>query len=148
MDMTPFRWRRRIRVISSSTGSSTLVPGDLRITLPHIERLNVVQPIELLPGQPWDRQLDQRRGRGKRIGGRGELHVVAHFFQLPTVHERAVSDQQDLLGRSEEHTSELQSRVDTVCRLLLEKKKQKEGDVGADRGQLRGETGSTRVGDV
>src|SRR5437868_10080965 len=27
-----------------------------------------------------------------------------------------------LLGRSEEHTSELQSRFDLVCRLLLEKK--------------------------
>src|SRR5207247_9238361 len=33
----------------------------------------------------------------------------------------------DNLGsRSEEHTSELQSRVDVVCRLLLEKKKSKE----------------------
>src|SRR2546421_5662512 len=29
-------------------------------------------------------------------------------------------------GRSEEHTSELQSRSDLVCRLLLEKKKKKE----------------------
>src|SRR5438105_5757064 len=29
----------------------------------------------------------------------------------------------NLDGRSEEHTSELQSRVDLVCRLLLEKKK-------------------------
>src|SRR5438105_11065361 len=29
------------------------------------------------------------------------------------------------LERSEEHTSELQSRVDLVCRLLLEKKKKK-----------------------
>src|SRR5438067_8982373 len=29
-----------------------------------------------------------------------------------------------LHGRSEEHTSELQSRFDLVCRLLLEKKKQ------------------------
>src|SRR5207247_4835814 len=29
-------------------------------------------------------------------------------------------------SRSEEHTSELQSRVDLVCRLLLEKKKKKE----------------------
>src|SRR5256712_2206325 len=28
-------------------------------------------------------------------------------------------------GRSEEHTSELQSRSDIVCRLLLEKKKKK-----------------------
>src|SRR5699024_12250950 len=29
-----------------------------------------------------------------------------------------------LIARSEEHTSELQSRFDLVCRLLLEKKKQ------------------------
>src|SRR5690349_23421556 len=32
----------------------------------------------------------------------------------------------DDLQRSEEHTSELQSRRDLVCRLLLEKKKQRE----------------------
>src|SRR5207249_10975343 len=31
----------------------------------------------------------------------------------------------DREARSEEHTSELQSRFDLVCRLLLEKKKQK-----------------------
>src|SRR5207247_9777411 len=31
----------------------------------------------------------------------------------------------DSTKRSEEHTSELQSRVDLVCRLLLEKKKKK-----------------------
>src|SRR5438105_9633927 len=32
--------------------------------------------------------------------------------------------------RSEEHTSELQSRVDLVCRLLLEKKKKYRSQVG------------------
>src|SRR5207247_4703451 len=41
-----------------------------------------------------------------------------------------------LLGRavrrSEEHTSELQSRVDLVCRLLLEKKKQHETNVTSE----------------
>src|SRR5260370_24134662 len=31
------------------------------------------------------------------------------------------------LGRSEEHTSELQSHLNLVCRLLLEKKKTKSG---------------------
>src|SRR5688572_31839045 len=31
----------------------------------------------------------------------------------------------DLAGRSEEHTSELQSQSNLVCRLLLEKKKKK-----------------------
>src|SRR5438105_10123981 len=35
----------------------------------------------------------------------------------------ASDTQQFATGRSEEHTSELQSRVDLVCRLLLEKKK-------------------------
>src|SRR5207249_7865535 len=32
---------------------------------------------------------------------------------------------QEAIARSEEHTSELQSRFDLVCRLLLEKKKQR-----------------------
>src|SRR6266849_7544082 len=35
--------------------------------------------------------------------------------------------------RSEEHTSELQSRVDLVCRLLLEKKKKKTQTTGASK---------------
>src|SRR5437868_13832848 len=34
-------------------------------------------------------------------------------------------DLQQMHDRSEEHTSELQSRFDLVCRLLLEKKKKK-----------------------
>src|SRR5438034_4043106 len=37
------------------------------------------------------------------------------------------------LARSEEHTSELQSHSDLVCRLLLEKKKKKKKDDGATR---------------
>src|SRR5690242_20760200 len=35
----------------------------------------------------------------------------------------ASPDRRDPQGRSEEHTSELQSHVNLVCRLLLEKKK-------------------------
>src|SRR5438105_13675029 len=35
--------------------------------------------------------------------------------------------------RSEEHTSELQSRVDLVCRLLLEKKKKKKCKIQRNR---------------
>src|SRR5207249_5762855 len=41
-----------------------------------------------------------------------------------------VSISEDALQRSEEHTSELQSRFDLVCRLLLEKKKKQRGPVG------------------
>src|SRR2546428_10320299 len=35
-------------------------------------------------------------------------------------------------SRSEEHTSELQSRSDLVCRLLLEKKKKREAQLAND----------------
>src|SRR5438067_8411917 len=38
-----------------------------------------------------------------------------------------------LSARSEEHTSELQSRFDLVCRLLLEKKKKQKLDVQQSR---------------
>src|SRR5437868_8752527 len=45
------------------------------------------------------------------------LHVAAFLQQLAAHVQRR--------ERSEEHTSELQSRFDLVCRLLLEKKKTK-----------------------
>src|SRR5207253_9630492 len=43
------------------------------------------------------------------------------FFEKVVAFAREGEDQE--LGRSEEHTSELQSRGHLVCRLLLEKKK-------------------------
>src|SRR5436190_5674647 len=39
--------------------------------------------------------------------------------------ERVVPEEEYRCSRSEEHTSELQSHSDLVCRLLLEKKKKK-----------------------
>src|SRR5947207_9377423 len=42
---------------------------------------------------------------------------------------RMVVDQNGCTTRSEEHTSELQSHSDLVCRLLLEKKKKGSGHV-------------------
>src|SRR2546422_8553420 len=47
------------------------------------------------------------------------------------VRDRAVRTHKDL--RSEEHTSELQSRLHLVCRLLLEKKKRTEYKQAARR---------------
>src|SRR5690348_17482294 len=44
-----------------------------------------------------------------------------HDFVCERIHENA--EIRDELARSEEHTSELQSPVHLVCRLLLEKKK-------------------------
>src|SRR2546422_4786050 len=42
-----------------------------------------------------------------------------------------------LVGRSEEHTSELQSRLHLVCRLLLEKKKKKRDSKQTPRSPTR-----------
>src|SRR5438067_9798227 len=51
----------------------------------------------------------------------GQLHV--RIAQERVLHERQQAVVGDAGDRSEEHTSELQSRFDLVCRLLLEKKK-------------------------
>src|SRR5699024_12078766 len=42
-----------------------------------------------------------------------------------------------LPGRSEEHTSELQSRFDLVCRLLLEKKKKNKRNEKKEKNQKK-----------
>src|SRR3712207_7879881 len=59
-----------------------------------------------------------------RMDHQPELVQEPLFEQRP--HEGAAADDRDVLAglpRSEEHTSELQSRQYLVCRLLLEKKK-------------------------
>src|SRR2546422_8389440 len=43
-------------------------------------------------------------------------------------------------GRSEEHTSELQSRLHLVCRLLLEKKKKQRHTINNTRNRAREKT--------
>src|SRR5690349_22929325 len=59
------------------------------------------------------RHLAERRVRLLRRAG--------HHLQADATAKRAIL-QRRRLARSEEHTSELQSRRDLVCRLLLEKK--------------------------
>src|SRR5438105_7244064 len=52
-----------------------------------------------------------------------EIQLVRSARNLPL--SSRPSSGSTITARSEEHTSELQSRVDLVCRLLLEKKKKK-----------------------
>src|SRR3989475_12854996 len=52
--------------------------------------------------------------------------AVGHIRVVRVIHvPRVVSTEHDRPPRSEEHTSELQSQSNLVCRLLLEKKKKK-----------------------
>src|SRR5258707_10841354 len=60
-------------------------------------------------------QIDRFRSSREEVGRREEGEVTQQRFQGIREREHAV--------RSEEHTSELQSRQYLVCRLLLEKKK-------------------------
>src|SRR5205807_5076751 len=62
------------------------------------------------------RQQDRRDGRRQLAG------VLVQVFETPGLH-RATRRFGQALMRSEEHTSELQSPCNLVCRLLLEKKK-------------------------
>src|SRR2546422_4540512 len=66
---------------------------------------------------------------------RGRVHPATQRAPRPEQHalrtppvvsvQLARVDRLNAVGRSEEHTSELQSRLHLVCRLLLEKKKNK-----------------------
>src|SRR3712207_7665799 len=66
--------------------------------------------------QAADAHIEPHRGRGGRYTG----HCATGCAEDRQVPERVL---QGLDLRSEEHTSELQSRQYLVCRLLLEKKK-------------------------
>src|SRR5438132_6142662 len=57
---------------------------------------------------------------------RRQFAQEAHLLAL--LHHPALPRQQVCFLRSEEHTSELQSHSDLVCRLLLEKKKTRKID--------------------
>src|SRR5204862_2429793 len=78
------------------------------------------------------RRSSDLRLRNQRAGGEevGEQPLARHGLEDPVA--PGEQDERDVgvhvptlkhLRRSEEHTSELQSRRDLVCRLLLEKKK-------------------------
>src|SRR2546430_6608346 len=76
--------------------------------------------LDVARADPQPLRMVQLRERG--------VHRLPVEERLPHAHEHdvrrlALRVLQDHLARSEEHTSELQSQSNLVCRLLLEKKK-------------------------
>src|SRR2546430_4273569 len=65
--------------------------------------------------------------RQVRLGERALERRRAQLRVAQALVEREAGNQREpeAVGRSEEHTSELQSQSNLVCRLLLEKKKQR-----------------------
>src|SRR5207247_4622944 len=72
----------------------------------------------------YSREMLARPVVGIAQSASGFNNCHRHFPELIDAVKRGVVAAGGL--RSEEHTSELQSRVDLVCRLLLEKKKTKQ----------------------
>src|SRR5688572_32524882 len=74
---------------------------------------------------PYTTLFRSCQGRGRQGGVFPE-----HFARFPPLGHRQIAEiagsERNVRGRrSEEHTSELQSQSNLVCRLLLEKKKKK-----------------------
>src|SRR3712207_7099811 len=65
----------------------------------------------------------RKHGDGVRLGHRQNLDLCLAFDQAVHRLDRLQPSPAHAFLRSEEHTSELQSRQYLVCRLLLEKKK-------------------------
>src|SRR5256885_2727573 len=70
-------------------------------------------------------QLHERPGVEQHVEALARRHLALLVLRLDAVRAAAQLGLGAFLLRSEEHTSELQSPCNLVCRLLLEKKKKK-----------------------
>src|SRR2546425_8165736 len=97
----------------------------------HFERIALrgLQASNLL--QSGARDVDEPVGHGRALGRRLRRNVHHRHLTTLLVMRQLCHLSRRARVRSEEHTSELQSLAYLVCRLLLEKKKNKESCTSA-----------------
>src|SRR5690349_22719594 len=78
----------------------------------------------LFPYTTLFRSREARQVRQRGVAGRNDSTTQSADNGDAQQHEERANHGDGQPQRSEEHTSELQSRRDLVCRLLLEKKKE------------------------
>src|SRR5437868_12639883 len=78
----------------------------------------------LFPYTTLFRSVFLQKGLGMAVDGISP-HAIRDILELENANREEEDETHFPARRSEEHTSELQSRFDLVCRLLLEKKKKK-----------------------
>src|SRR5690625_4016327 len=92
-----------------------------RLPVDLIESMIAAREIELAGDFDHDHFLEWAYGRFGALTALGVLALTGEYGRSARLARHAGP----VLGRSEEHTSELQSRGHLVCRLLLEKKKRR-----------------------
>src|SRR5260370_24567226 len=95
----------RLSIADFETGDQPIANEDGTIWVVHNGEIYNLQPLR-----------DQLERRGHRFRTQSDTEVIVHAY------EEYGEDCASALDRSEEHTSELQSHLNLVCRLLLEKK--------------------------
>src|SRR2546429_2682164 len=95
-----------------------------RSTLFPTRRSSDLRRSNVLANPPFLRNAHLEIGTGAGASAvRIELHLVGGSALVGHDELRKIARYAQAIGRSEEHTSELQSRLHLVCRLLLVKKK-------------------------
>src|SRR5690554_332217 len=108
------------KAMFSNMASSLVIHEVIKTTLPKAKELRrVIEPLITLAKEDSvaNRRLAFARTRDKETVGKLFTELGPRYQERPGGYVRI------LKCRSEEHTSELQSRPHLVCRLLLEKKK-------------------------
>src|SRR5690606_40177508 len=109
-------------LFSSSSLAPVLLCLYTRSAPPHISTLALH---DALPICKWFRKIPSRIIRDNSSDVACGRRALPSQTKIPSDRTQALAaTSTSSLPRSEEHTSELQSRENLVCRLLLEKKKQ------------------------
>src|SRR2546422_728630 len=127
---TPTSYVRRSTVLFAAAAFTLGLVIPYRLALGHPQQQrpqgfpDLVGGLKAVPGCLGVETARTASGKNVIFAWFEDKKAVLNWYYSDT-HQHAM---RMLVGRSEEHTSELQSRLHLVCRLLLEKKKKKKND--------------------
>src|SRR5207253_6941669 len=105
----------RLNRITEYNPADLTIHVEAGVTLGQLQHA-LLENNQFLPLDPWN-------GPGATVGGIAAANAQGPFRAAGAIRDWIIGMKVVEIDRSEEHTSELQSRGHLVCRLLLEKKK-------------------------
>src|SRR2546430_2505106 len=112
--------RETIRVLVGTMGCQWVVASSIEEALAMLSRERISAVLLELPGAVSDPDQIHKNVREFLVRFPGRVMALTDGMPTPAISELIFKYS---IPRSEEHTSELQSQSNLVCRLLLEKKK-------------------------